>query len=544
MPTSGTVDRAQFRKMSQKSLQFGSFTLDLERFRLAGPEGEVELRPKSFEVLRYLAEHAGRMITKEEVISAIWPDVIVTDDSLIRCISEVRRAIRDKDQTTIKTIPRRGYVFEAQVSGSLERAGRSEQRAELQALSAGGLAASRHDTAPAIVVLPFTNLNGSVEDDYLANGFSEDVITELSRFSDLRVIARNSSFQYRSAAIDATQLGRELGIGYVLRGSIRRSHDRVRITAQLLDAVTGAHLWGERYDRSLDDVFAIQDAVVRQIAPLLVAHVRKVEVERTLLKPPATWQSYHYFMRGLDLHLAYQSSQDIAMLHEGRRLLEQSIAIDPGYARPYSALAVSHLSSWCNYGDSDFLKTPGLERAQQFARHAVQLDPQLAYAQATFAHVLTWCRQHQVAMAALSRALELNPSYRHWQVAAVLMFTGELEGAVESMKSYMQVDPYYPTSAIGWLGVIYCTLGRIVEARDLLRQAVARSPRRAMFQYWLAAVCGHLGRADDARDQAVTLLSLQPNFTISGTARPLAVFKIALHADAFLEGLRKCGLPA
>jgi adenylate cyclase len=528
--------------MSQKSLQFGSFTLDLERLRLTGPEGEVELRPKSFEVLRYLAEHTGRMITKEEVISAIWPNVIVTDDSLIRCISEVRRAIRDTNQTMIKTVPRRGYLFEAQVSGSTERAGRNEERAALQAT--GALVASRNDSAPAIVVLPFANLSGSADDDYLGNGFSEDVITELSRFSDLRVIARNSSFQYRNVAIDATQLGRELGIGYVLRGSVRRSQDRIRITAQLLDAVNGAHLWGERYDRRLDDLFAIQDEVVREIAPLLVAHVRKVEVERTLLKPPATWQAYHYFMRGLDLHLAYQSSQDLATLHEGRRLLEQSITIDPGYARPYSALAVSHLSSWSNYGDADFLKLPALERAQQFARRAVQLDPQLAYAQATFAHVLTWCRQHEVALAAQRRALELNPSYRHWQVAAVFMFAGELDRAVESMKAYMEVDPYYPTSAIGWLGVTYCTLGRLVEGRDLLRQAAARSPRRAMFQYWLAAAYGNLGSTDDARNQAATLLSLQPDFTISATARPLAVFKIASHADAFLEGLRRCGLPA
>ena len=150
------------------------------------------------------------------------------------------------------------------------------------------------------------------------------------------------------------QIARELGVGYILQGSVQRGRDRVRITAQLTDAMTGAHLWAERYDRTLDDVFAIQDEVVRTIAPLLVAHVRKAEVERTLLKPPATWQAYHYFMRGLDLHLAYQSSQDVAALHEARRLLEQSIAIDPAYARPYSALAVSHLSSWTNYGDVGF----------------------------------------------------------------------------------------------------------------------------------------------------------------------------------------------
>ena len=528
---------------SQTSLQFGPFTLDLGRLCLSGPKGEVELRPKSFEVLRYLAEHPGRVISKEEMIAAVWPEVIVTDDSLVRCISEVRRAIGDEEQATIKTVPRRGYLFQAVVSARPAPGERLPADAPLIESPR-----AREDTETALsaslVVLPFANLNGNPEDNYLSNGITEDIITELSRFSELRVIARHSSFHYKGKVVVPGQVGRELGVDYALQGSVRRGRDRVRITAQLMDATTGAHLWAERYDRSLDDVFAIQDEVVRTIAPLLVAHVRKAEVERTLLKPPATWQAYHYFMRGLDLHLAYQSSQEVAVLHEARRLLEQSTEIDPAYARPYSALAISHLSSWTNYGDVDFLQPAALERAHELARHAVQLDPQLAYAQATFAHVLTWGRQHEVALGALDRALRLNPNYAHWQVAAVLMFAGELDRAVESMKAYMQLDPYFSTSAIGWLGVAYCTLGRLTEALALLREAVARSPKRAMFQYWLAAAYGHLDNVEVAQKQARTLLALQPTFTIKGTARPLAVFRVAAHADHFLDGLRRSGLPA
>jgi adenylate cyclase len=529
--------------MPRKSLQFGSFTLDLERLCLRGPAGEVELRPKSFEVLRYLVEHAGRVASKEEVMAAVWSNVTVTDDSLIRCISEVRHAIGDESQRIVKTVPRRGYLFDAPVLPRHEfaesRAGETAQSLQGQQ-QADPIALSGR---PSIVVLPFANLSGISEEDYLSNGFSEDIVTELSRFSELQVIAWHSSFHYKGKAVDERQVGRELGVNYVLQGSVRRGNDRVRITSHLVDAETGAHLWGERYDRSLDNVFAIQDEVVRTIAPLLVAHVRKAEVERTLLKPPATWQAYHYFMRGLDLHLTYQSSQEVAALHESRRLLEQSISIDPAYARPYSALAISHLSSWTNCEDSDFLRPSELERAHQFARQAVRLDPQLAYAQATFAHVLTWGRQHEVALGALDRALRLNPNYSHWQVAAILMFAGELERAVESMQAYMRLDPYYPTSAIGWLGVAYCTLGRLSEAQRYLSEAVARSPRRAMFQYWLAATYGHMGEADAAREQAKALLKLQPSFTITGTARPLGVFRRASHADHFLEGLRKSGLP-
>ena len=380
----------------------------------------------------------------------------------------------------------------------------------------------------------------------MSNGFSEDIVTELSRFSELQVIAWHSSFHYKGKAVDERQVGRELGVNYVLQGSVRRGNDRVRITSHLVDAETGAHLWGERYDRSLDNVFAIQDEVVRTIAPLLVAHVRKAEVERTLLKPPATWQAYHYFMRGLDLHLTYQSSQEVAALHESRRLLEQSISIDPAYARPYSALAISHLSSWTNCEDSDFLRPSELERAHQFARQAVQLDPQLAYAQATFAHVLTWGRQHEVALGALDRALHLNPNYSHWQVAAILMFAGELDRAVESMQAYMRLDPYYPTSAIGWLGVAYCTLGRLSEAQRYLSEAVARSPRRAMFQYWLAATYGHMGEADAAREQAKALLSCNhplpspaplARWGSSGGLRTLTIsWKVCANRDFLSEG--------
>jgi adenylate cyclase len=525
--------------MQQQSLQFGSFTLDLERFCLRGPAGEVELRPKSFEVLRYLAEHAGRVISKEEVVAAVWPDVIVTDDSLIRCISEVRRAIGDESQHIIKTVPRRGYLFDTPASvgrDSCDGSGRETIRSE----SLRSALVTQADR-PSIAVLPFVNLADHSEDDYFCRGLTEDIITELSRFSELLVVGQRSSFQYKGTTPDVGQVGSELGVRYVLEGSIRRSGDRVRITAQLVDAETGAHRWAERYDRKLDDVFAIQDEVIRSIAPLLVAHVTKAEVERTLLKPPTTWQAYHYFMRGLDLHLSYQSSQEISALREARRLLEQSISIDPAYARPYSALAVSHLSSWANYGDNDFLRATALERAYQFARQAVQLDPQLAYVQATFAHVLSWKREHEAALGALARALALNPSYAHWQVASTLMWAGELEQAIESMRAYMRLDPYYPTSAIGWLGVACCTLGRFEEARTHLREAVARSPDRAMFHYWLASVYGHIGDASAAGEQAQALLRLQPSFTISGTAQPLAVFRHAEHAELFFEGLCKSG---
>src|SRR5882762_2193180 len=175
--------------MQQQSLQFGSFTLDLERFCLRGPAGEVELRPKSFEVLRYLTEHAGRVVSKAEIVASVWPDVIVTDDSVIRCISEVRRAIGEDSQHLIRTVPRRGYLFDALVSASRDSMKACEQSPQSASVT--------QTDRPSVAVLPFANLAGNSEDDYFGHGITEDIITELSRFSELLVIARHSSFRYK-----------------------------------------------------------------------------------------------------------------------------------------------------------------------------------------------------------------------------------------------------------------------------------------------------------------------------------------------------------
>ena len=220
-------------------------------------------------------------------------------------------------------------------------------------------------------------MSGDPGQDYFSDGITEDIITDLSRFSELFVIARNSSFQYKGKSPDIRQVGRELGVRYVLEGSIRRAGDRVRISAQLIDAVTGAHRWGERYDRELKDVFAVQDEVSRAIVAILVAHVNKAEAERTLLKPPATWQAYDFFMRASDIFSArWSSSFNVADLYEARRLLDRSIALDPHYARAYAALSSTHLTAWIQPLDEDYLSPAALERAHRLARKAVAARPQ------------------------------------------------------------------------------------------------------------------------------------------------------------------------
>jgi adenylate cyclase len=191
--------------------------------------------------------------------------------------------------------------------------------------------------------LPFSLslLNGDPEQEYCADGVADDIITELSRFSELFVIARNSSFQYKGRAVDVRHVGRELGVRYVLEGGLRRSGDRIRITAQLIDATTGAHRWAEHYDRKIEDVFAVQDEVVRTIV-ILAAHVRKAEIERTRAKPPNSWKAYDYYLQASDCFTAFDTSFSVKDLYETRRLLQQALALDGSYARSYALLAHTH----------------------------------------------------------------------------------------------------------------------------------------------------------------------------------------------------------
>src|SRR5499433_1677703 len=261
--SSPTDPKSSHHGRGSEMFQFEGYTLDVARSSLRIADRDVELRPKSFEVLSYLVENAGRLVTKEELIEAIWPDVIASDQVLAHCVSEARQAIGDGGQTIIKTVPRRGYRFSAPVS-------RMVTNAATPPSAAAGIKSSPSDDGrvldrPSVAVLPFANLSGDPQQEYFSDGITEDITTELSRFSELMVIARNSSFQYRGKVVDIRQIGRELGACYVLEGSVRRSGDRIRITAQLIDATTGAHRWAERYDRELHDVFAVQDEVARAI---------------------------------------------------------------------------------------------------------------------------------------------------------------------------------------------------------------------------------------------------------------------------------------
>jgi adenylate cyclase len=522
--------------------QFEGYTLDFARSSLRTADHKVQLRPKAFEVLRYLVENADRLVTKEELIKAIWPNVIVTDEALSHCVSEIRQAIGDSTQAIIATVPRRGYRFVAAVSRIVTNTGAPPSTAAAVNGAPSGSEGRALDR-PCVAVLPFANLNGDPQQDYFSDGITEDITTELSRFSELMVIARNSAFQYKGKAVDIRQVGRELGARYVLEGSVRRSGGRVRITAQLIDAMTGAHRWGERYDRELHDAFAVQDEVARTIVAILAAHVNRAEIDRALLKPPAAWEAYEYYLRGAEAFFLHATRRTKATLYDARRLLEQSLAIDPLYARAAAMLAETHRFAYCEPFDGDYRDPAALDRAIELAETAVHLDPRLPQARAQLGGVLIYKRQHDAAIAEFERAFALNPNFIDYGYARSLTFVGQPARAIEVLQANMRLDPLQPLIySIGHLGTAHYMLKHYEEAVRSLRECVSRLPNQQWPHLGLACAYAQSGQLEEAKAEAAEVLRIDPAFTIE-RLRPLIVYKDPEDVEHRVDGMRKAGLP-
>jgi adenylate cyclase len=519
---------------------FEDYALDTDRRELFRRGEIVRLEPQAFDLLEYLIQNRERLVSRDDLIASVWAGRIVSDSAMTTRINAARCAIGDsgKAQHLIKTVPRKGIRFVGTV---------------LEEETGGAEVGWRPSTPypvppdkPSIAVLAFTNMSGEPEQEYFSDGITEDIITELSRFAELFVIARNSSFRFKGRSLDIRQVGRELGVRYVLEGSIRRAGDRVRIGAQLIDAVTGAQRWGERYDRELKDVFAVQDEVSRTIVSILMVHVNKAEAERTLLKPPATWQAHDFLMRASDVWSARNAADPHEVrriLCEARRLLDRSISLDPNYARAYAMLSQTHLVAWVQPLDEDHLNPAALERAHRFARKSLQLGPDLSIAHAQLGGVLTFEGQHEQAIAEFEKAVALNPNFTDWWFGMALLRAGEPARAITVIETHMRYDPFCSPWALGQLGLAHYTLKEYSKALRPLRELTLRVPNMRQGHVFLAANLAQLGQLDEAHAEAAEILRIDPKYTIEGTQKQLALFKRTEDVERFLDGLRKAGLP-
>jgi adenylate cyclase len=503
----------------------------------------VALSKRAVALLRILVERAGALVSKNALIEAAWPGLAIEESNLTVQIAALRRALGEEPggQDWIVTLPRRGYRFVGpavtQSEAPIATTATADPAAKLTPMRAIALS-----DKPSIAVLPFENLSGDPNEDYFSDGITEDIITELSRFSELFVIARNSSFTYKSKAVDVRQVGRELGVRYVLEGSIRRAGDRVRIAAQLVDATTAAHLWAERFNRKLEDVFAVQDEIACTIGPILAAHVNKAEIERTLFKPPTAWHAHDYYLRAVASMASFYSSFQAKDLYEARRLLEASLSTDPTYARAYTTLSFTYSAAFSNPADIDYTTNAALDHAYEFAQKAVQFDPYLPQAHSQLGWVLIWKRRHEAAISSFERAIALNPNFCDWRFIAGLTLAGEHERALKVSEAYLRLDPFHPANAMTFIGVALFLLGRYSDALVVLLDSVSRSPN-SRAHTTLAATYGQLGRLEEAQAEAREVLRIEPNYTITSHRRLLAPFKNSVDAENYFDGIRKAGLP-
>jgi adenylate cyclase len=292
-----------------------------------------------------------------------------------------------------------------------------------------------------------------------------------------------------------------------------------------------------------EDIFAVQDEVVHTIVAILAVHVRKAEIERTRANPPKSWQAYDHYLQAAESHTSFSTSLRAEDLYATRRLLGQSLSLDANYARAYALLAMTYSAAWLNPLDGDHLSPAVLDRAHEFARKAVLLDPNLPEARAALGVVLAWKREHEASLAEIERAFALNPNYVDWRLGMALVLVGHSRRAVDVLEASMRLDPFYPAVVSGWLGFAHYMLKQSTRALPALRDFVSRAPNPRAGHMWLAATYAQLGQLEEARTAAAEVLRIQPDYTISGTTMRILGFESADDREHLVDGLRKAGLP-
>ena len=390
---------------------------------------------------------------------------------------------------------------------------------------------------PSIAVLPFTNMSGDTEQEYFSDGITEDLITDLSKISALFVIARNSVFTYKGKAVKVEEVGRELGVHYILEGSVRKAGDKVRITAQLVDATTGGHLWAERYDRNFQDIFALQDEVTQKIVSVLAVKLTEDEKERRACKCQTTCntEAYDHFLRGLDYFYSFTNKTN----HQARKMFEKAAEIDPQYALAYSMQGNTHLMEWSLGWSQDRRK---IERAFELAQRSIALDDSLPEPHELLGNIYLWQKQHDHAIAELKKAISLDPNNADWLagLGGVLVWADRAEEAIEVIKQAMYLNPIYPPHYLWNLGHAYLLTERYGEAIETFKRALTRNPDFWPSHILLAASYSALGRIDDARAEAAETLRINPEFTLESW-RHKCPFKNPEELNRRFEKLRKAG---
>jgi TolB-like protein/Tfp pilus assembly protein PilF len=515
---------------------FSNQVLDTDTRELSRENMPVSLEPQVFDLVVHLMENRDRVVSKEELIAKIWHGRHVAESTLTSRINAARKAVGDSgsEQALIRTIARKGFRFVGTVQTGRHGAASAEPVATPREPEMQPALTDR----PGIAVLPFINMSGDRAQEYFSDGISEDIITALSKLRWFFVIARNSSFVYKGRSVHINEIAREFGVRYVVEGSVRRSGDQVRISAQLNDVTTGSHLWAERYDRSIEDVFAVQDEITEAIVAAVEPHLYAAESYRAQHKPPGSLDAWDLVMRAMS-HYWRVTRQDNMV---AQALLEKAIEIDPHYGKALGLLANSRIfgahMGWAPMGSV-------MEKATREALAAVEADSEDAWAHIGLAYSYLFARRFDDAIAEFELALRLNPNFAfsHAFYAVTLCYAGRYEEGDAAIRRALRLSPRDPMGAIyqGVGSYIQFACGRYDEAIELARESLRQRADFVGAHRVLTAAAGMTGDRALAATALQGLRQAQPSISLQWIARELPMRR-AEDREHYLDGLRRAGL--
>jgi len=569
-------------------LRFDRYVLDLDHGGLLLNGNEIALRPKTFAVLLYLVESPNRLVSKEELFAAAWPNVAVTDDALVQSIGELRRALGDDGPRLIKTIPRRGYRFESEVSADpairqradapistvlhaedhvlapefkapvlrpLFTASHRIAIAVCVALAVGGLwlgvARERSifgfgdwtavknapiGAKPAIAILPFENQSEDRTRDYFADGLTQDIITALGRFSELTVMSWNAVFPFKNRHTSPAEVGRSLAVRYQLEGNVRESEGRVRVTAQLVDT-NGHVLWSGSFDEPRAELFVLQDKITTEIARKLPIRLTQIEQRRLQARPTENLEAYEYVLRARPALLRPAR----ASIVEARELLRRAIVLDPNYAAAYAALADTyHVATVMGWAESP---TANLNRATDLANRALSLNDSEVHARTILGRIHIFYRRYEQAKAEIERAIAINPNNADalagW--GNILMWSGQTDAAIETLELAQRIDPELNPFDRSALSLAYYLKQRYDAAVEQAELNLRRTEGANFSRIILAAADAQLNRTEETAQAVAAIRRLDPTFDAQEFGTKFLSVDDLEHLRA---GLRKAGLLA
>jgi TolB-like protein/Flp pilus assembly protein TadD len=529
---------------------FNNFEIDLNRHEMRCAGTRVHMEPQVFDLLVHLVRNRDRIVSKDELIDAVWNGRIVSEAALSSRVSAARRALGDSgsDQMMIRTLHKRGFRFVGDVQENVSSdAGANNETpsplAEMNGATANVISnvePPQSAEKPSIAVLPFQNMSQDPDQEYFADGLTEDIITGLSRQRWFSVIARNSTFNYKGRTDDVRDVAAQLGVRYVLEGSVRRASNRVRVSVQLIDATNGNQLWAEKYDRELADIFTLQDEVTNRVIASVAPQIVMTEAERVRRTKPQSIGAWELVMRAVP-HMWRMNAQDNGRAQE---LLRQAIEFEPNYAHAHALLGWTYVTMY----NLDTRRPIGesTEQALVSGARAVMLDDGDPWAHLVLGLGHARKRRPELAIRHLSKSVQLSPSLAlgHAGLGYAFACGGQPECGLVALEVAQRLSPRDPFLAIYAPVVRYMALFALKQYEETIsvcRSTIALHPHHAGAWRLMTVSLGLLGRQEEAREALASTLALQPDLSSAHVAND-TVFARPEDRARYLDGLRKAGL--